>query len=288
MEYKKQGSQFEEFGRKIDEFNHRFNLAEERPLFELFKTRVLNVIQSHIWFFAEEPDIGRLYLTLLGKDIKSFNKGVIDTYLNLSKTIEEFSRYIQYMFIVLEGMKYLEIRDGLQKDIENVIKLGGSPIFLYKDEDTNEVKVMPSGCMLLDKEIVLPSLEWLVRYPSVKKIFIKALLGYLAFDNTNETARTIYDDLRSSFELLLKNILNNNRTLENNAKELKDWMTARDVHPSIIKTYTTILAKYEDYMNDVKHVRRYNGKELEFMIYQTSLFIFFISRLSEESDVTET
>ena len=84
--------------------------------------------------------------------------------------------------------------------------------------------------------------------------------------------------------MLLKNILNNNKTLENNAKELKDWMTARDVHPSIIKTYTTILAKYEDYMNDVKHVRRYNSKELEFMFYQTSLFIFLISRLSEESD----
>ncbi len=287
MEYKKQGSQFEEFGRKIDEFNHRFNLAEERPLFELFKNRILNQIQTYITYIVENKELWRVYVTLLGKDINSFYHGFINTYFTSTKTIEELSRYIQYMFIVLEGMNYLEIRDGLQKDIENVIKLGGSPIFLYKDEDTNEVKVMPSGCMLLDEEIILPSLEWLARYPSVKKIFMKALLGYLAFDNTDEAARTIYDDLRSSFELLLKNILNNNKTLENNAKELKDWMTARDVHPSIIKTYTTILAKYEDYMNDVKHVRRYNSKELEFMFYQTSLFIFLISRLSEESDVTE-
>ena len=93
-----------------------------------------------------------------------------------------------------------------------------------------------------------------------------------------------------SVEQILKVVLNNQRSLENQKEEFLRWLSARDAHSQIRNMYHDLLfGKFAQYQNDaVKHNEdNYTPAEVEFMIYLTGTLLRFIQRAGETTSTPQ-
>ena len=143
-----------------------------------------------------------------------------------------------------------------------------------------EFTVRPAGDHMLDKAVVDDVLLSLSRQPAISKHF-QAALSICA---SGETARfrNALDNLRFGLEALLKKILENTKSLENQKPVLLPWLKAHGLHQQVVNMYESLLfGPYAIYQNDaVKHTERYSPVEVEFMIYLTGTFMRLLLDLS--------
>ncbi len=89
--------------------------------------------------------------------------------------------------------------------------------------------------------------------------------------------RNVLDDMRLSLELLLKVLLHNDKSLENQIPELGAFLKAKGIQTEIRNMYVTLLKYYLQYQNNhVKHNDEINPNEMEYIIDLTSLFMKFL------------
>jgi len=194
---------------------------------------------------------------------------------------------LQCVFFVLYNRQQYDLISKLFYGLKDILDL--SPyIGVQASNLNNKVVLYPSGAKLLDKKLINQNLHWLMEYPEVLELFEKSLADYLNYSGENAEARTILDNLRASLETLIKNILQNDKTLENNAKEIKEWLKAKEMHPNIVNS-VGIFSHFNNYihfMNDVKHNKpniHYSKNEIEHVIYQTGIFIRLIIEAANDS-----
>ena len=192
------------------------------------------------------------------------------------KNIEQLATALQALFLVLEDVnKYIPL-DKLVKELREVVKLSPNTGF-HITLNQKRVILYPPGAKLLDEGVVNDVLEWLEKYPKVAKPFEKALKFYAEGDKNKY--RDLLDNLRFSIEQLLKEILNNDKSLEKQQEELLPWLSKRRKHRQIINLYQQLLfGQYCAYQNEaVKHNEAlFSEDEVEFMIYLTGTFIRFL------------
>jgi len=144
----------------------------------------------------------------------------------------------------------------------------------------NEIRLRPAGDGFLDKVVVDEVMLVLGRHPEVSKHFQEAL----RICASGETARyrNALDNLRFGLETLLKKVLCNSKSLENQKPALLPWLKARGLHQQIVNMYESLLfGPYSIYQNDaVKHNEAFAGVEIEFMIYLTGTFMRLLLDLS--------
>jgi hypothetical protein len=147
----------------------------------------------------------------------------------------------------------------------------------------------PTGARLLDEAVVESNLIWLSRYPAVLKPFEEALNLYLAKDPNQY--RNMLDNLRFALEQMLRAVLNNQKSLENQKEEFLRWLKQHDVHGRIGSMYHDLLfGGFAGYQNDaVKHQEdKYTPAEIEFVLYATGTFLRLIQRLVEHEAAKAT
>lgn len=89
--------------------------------------------------------------------------------------------------------------------------------------------------------------------------------------------RNVLDDMRLSLELLLKEILNNNKSLENQISNLGKILKANSVSTEISTLFHSVFDFYTRYNNTyVKHNDLVKQNEMELIINQTSILIQFL------------
>lgn len=140
----------------------------------------------------------------------------------------------------------------------------------------------PTGVKLLDEALIEDTLPWLAQYPAVSKPFHDALRCYLQKDPNQY--RSMLDNLRFSIEQMLRSVLNNEKSLENQKEEFLRWLAQHDAHSHIAGMYNELLFnRFAKYQNDaVKHQEdKYTAAEIEFALYVTGTFLRFIQRLIE-------
>lgn len=126
----------------------------------------------------------------------------------------------------------------------------------------------------VDKVLVEATNAWLEGYPDAKKPFEDAIMML-----ENEIfERNLLDNLRLSFEILLKNLLGNNKSLENQLSELGNFLRFKNVSTELKNMIVKLIDYYTKYQNTyVKHNDTVNEKEIEFIFeYTTSLMKFLI------------
>jgi hypothetical protein len=156
----------------------------------------------------------------------------------------------------------------------------GTPIVM-KIEDLS-VTLYPRGAKFLDEGLVNDALSWLEAYPEVKANFEKALAIYLKDEKTQ--FRNLLDDLRKAVEELLRGILGNGKSLENQMAELGKWLDEKGIHVQVRNMYSTLLSQFSQYQNDaVKHGDDWNESEVEYMIYLTGTFMRMLLVLNEDN-----
>lgn len=277
--------------KKMQEFDKRWNIdINSVNEFEQFKNRLINKIRPLLTRLSNNNEVVELFHSIHGLRMKVDNVFNINSlyeeakedyglnkYFINSNNLLELTRFLYSLFIVLNSLDLIVENAELFIAVENALNFSRNPLIsISMDINTAEVTIYPSGAKILDDEVVNVALNWLTYYPEVSKIFNQSLKDYLLFDGTDTAARSIYDNLRASLEKLIKLVLNNNRSLENNKNDLKSWLKDNGVHPNLTNMLSHIINEYCYFMNDVKHVSNYSGNDLEFMIYQTAIIIRMI------------
>jgi hypothetical protein len=155
--------------------------------------------------------------------------------------------------------------DDRLKDIENVKKLRQKLHGNYSDFSS-----VPTAA---DSEQVQKAQHFLEQYRDAYNSFNSALEKY----KNKVYERNTLDDLRLSLELLLRHVLKNGKSLENQLPELGTYQKAKGISPEVTNMFSKLLDMYSKYQNTyVKHNDNVNDKEIDFMINLTTAFMLFL------------
>jgi hypothetical protein len=184
-----------------------------------------------------------------------------------------------------EGNSYL---DYVCRQVQEAFEMSPT-IMIRLVRHGNTATLYPTGARLLDAAVVESNLIWLARYPDVLKPFEAALKLYMVKDPSQY--RNMLDSLRLALEQMLRVVLKNQKSLENQKGEFLRWLKANDVHVQIGNMYHELLfGSFAKYQNEaVKHREdKYTIAEIEFVLYATGTFLRLIQRLVEQGTTRTT
>lgn len=114
---------------------------------------------------------------------------------------------------------------------------------------------------------------FLIRFPKAQFQYDNAIRKY----EQGTFERNVLDDMRLSLELLLRDVLKNEKSLENQLSALCGELNDKGISREVKNMFNTLLDYYCKYQNDhVKHNDLINKNELYFVIELTSSFIKLI------------
>lgn len=137
-------------------------------------------------------------------------------------------------------------------------------------EDNDGVFIFPKGAKELDDALVSEPLEWLKDYPQAHKTYCIALKQY----TDGIYIRDVADNLRKALEDFLREFLGNNNDFNKNKKEVENYLKSQNADSHLITILVSLLNHYYLLNNEVaKHNDKMDKKYLEFLLYQTGIFI---------------
>lgn len=126
-----------------------------------------------------------------------------------------------------------------------------------------------------DQSLTSDTKHWLGKYPRALKSYNEAL------DKRKRGVydRNLLDDLRLSFELLLKDVLNNKKSIENQKSELAEFINKIGGAKEFMNMFVKLIDYYCKYQNEhVKHNDCVVELEVDFIVDLTSAMMKFICR----------
>jgi hypothetical protein len=128
----------------------------------------------------------------------------------------------------------------------------------------------------INETLIEETRHWLNDYPEALKLYEDALHKY---DN-KLFQRNLLDDLRLALEMLFKQILQNDKSLENQLSHIGAFLRDRSVSREMANMFVKLVDYYSKYHNEhVKHNSAVNETEIEMVIEMTSSFMKFIIKL---------
>lgn len=125
----------------------------------------------------------------------------------------------------------------------------------------------------IDAVLINKNLLSLKNYPGVAKLYESALTKL----NEGNLDRNLLDDLRLAFELLLKELFKNEKSLENQIPELGGYLKSSNSSPELTNMITKLIDYYTKYQNEyIKHNDKVKESEVSLVLNLTSSFINFI------------
>lgn len=148
-------------------------------------------------------------------------------------------------------------------------------------EDKDGTFIFPLGAKELDDALVSEPLEWLSDYPNARRTYIIALQQY----SEGLYIRDVADNLRKAFEEFLKEFLNNINDLNKNKKEVEAFLKSQNAAPQLIAMLVSLISHYYLLNNEAaKHNDKIDEKYLEFLMYQTGIFIRMLVVVKKDSE----
>lgn len=187
-----------------------------------------------------------------------FNPRTLNKRSAMKQNLNEFSSAEQ--FRIIKELSDLDIFRG-NEDIKQLrIKMFSR----YGNLATEKIS---------DSELIQKTKHWLEDYPSSLKQYENALSKY----EGGIFERNTLDDMRLAFELLIKDLLGNNKSLENQIADIGSMLKKSGASAEIRNMVTQIIKYYTDFQNNhVKHNDAVNGDELEYVIELTSVIMKFL------------
>ena len=126
----------------------------------------------------------------------------------------------------------------------------------------------------INPDLINDTQNLLRNYPKAENLFNSALEKY----NKNIYERNLLDDMRLALELFLKNVLNNNKSLENQKSEIGTYQKNNNASPELSNMFIKLVDYYAKYHNsNIKHNDNIKKNEIGFIINLTSSFIMYFS-----------
>lgn len=129
-----------------------------------------------------------------------------------------------------------------------------------------------------ETELVQKTKHWLSNHPTALSQYESALAKF----EGGIFERNTLDDLRLSFELLVKDLLNNNKSLENQISGICGILKNIGTSCELQNMVHTIIDYYTKFQNNhVKHNDAVNSNEIEYVIELTSVIMKFLIKASK-------
>lgn len=120
---------------------------------------------------------------------------------------------------------------------------------------------------------------WLDDFPDALPLYTSALEKY----NNSIFERNILDDLRLALELLIKKILENNKSLENQLSTIGSFIKTKGGSVELSNMFCKLIDYYTKYQNSyVKHNDKVKEEEIDFLFEITSSFMKHFIRLNQK------
>ena len=125
----------------------------------------------------------------------------------------------------------------------------------------------------LNSDLLKENLISLKDYPEAGRLYQSALNKL----NEDKNERNLLDDLRLSLEILLKEILSNDKSLEKQLNEIGKFLEGKNVSVEVRNMFRTLLDYFSKYHNSyVKHNDLVKRDEIDLIVNLTGAFITFI------------
>lgn len=152
------------------------------------------------------------------------------------------------------------------------------------NEKVNELKIKlykRYGNLATEKisetELIQKTKHWLSSYPQALAQYESALSKY----EGGIFERNTLDDMRLSFELLVKNLLNNNKSLENQIQLIGEMLKKSGASSELRNMMQPVIRYYTEFQNNhVKHNDAVNSNEIEYIIELTSVVMKFLIKIN--------
>jgi len=204
------------------------------------------------------------YNTSIPYDVFPFPKGTPNKRTVLKDNLLAFQPVEQYA-LLLELCEFPSFDQN--KDVADLkIKLISRYGHLSSISDPNKI----------NESLLEETAHWLSAYPESLKIYNEALLKY----NNRIFERNLLDDLRLSLEILLRSIIENQKSLENQISEIGNFIKLRKGSPELNNMFIKLIDYYSKYNNTyVKHNDLVIENEIEIIFEMTSSFMKFLIRI---------
>ena len=167
-------------------------------------------------------------------------------------------------------------KNKVQKFIKSALKDSHIEYDLYEDEDG--VFFFPKGAEELDEALVSQPLAWLSEYPNTRKTYEIALQQYAE----GKYIRDVADNLRKALEEFLKECFCLHGNFGVNIKAVFAYLGEQKIDPQLAGMIRTLLNEYEKLNNEIaKHNDKVDERYLEFLIYQTGIFLRFLIQVKK-------
>ena len=128
-----------------------------------------------------------------------------------------------------------------------------------------------------DTELVQTTKHWLEGHPDSLKQYESALSKF----EGGIFERNTLDDMRLSFELLVKDLLGNGKSLENQIAGICSVLKVAGASTELRNMIQPVIKYYTDFQNNhVKHDDAVNPNEIEYVIELTSVIMKFLVKVN--------
>ncbi len=128
----------------------------------------------------------------------------------------------------------------------------------------------------INESLIEETQHWLSEYPDALKLYNDCLEKH----SNGIHQRNLLDDLRLSLETLLKNVLDTNKSLENQIADLGKYINERNGSKELNNMFLKLIDYFSKYQNTyVKHNDNVNDNEVEIIVEMASSFMKFIVRI---------
>lgn len=132
----------------------------------------------------------------------------------------------------------------------------------------------------INESLVEETQHWLVEYPGAFETYSNALQKYSA----NLFERNTLDDIRLSLELLLKDLFQNIKSLENQTSNLGEYVNQKNGSKELVNMFLKLIDYFLKYQNSyVKHNDNVNKDEIEFIIELASTFMKYLIKIKNKA-----
>ncbi|TKX34843.1 hypothetical protein CQA75_00965 [Campylobacter taeniopygiae] len=265
------------------DFAKRWNIEIEDRFYERCITLIgdiinpeqLSELEQKIFLIAGETYKGKKKFSGTISMLNRFN-GLHDSYFVFHETA------LYSLLMQLKDVKFLEALENIinfcKKDKDDKFLLTFNDIALVSNKPfrlyyNDKYEFYPSNIEIFDKVLINDVLEFLKDYPKAKKQLSEALKNFI----TKENYRDVVDKTRLSLELFLKQLLNNEKSLENQKDEILQYF-GNSLDENFKKMFLEILNYYQSLNNNrAKHCKS-NSKEfkyyeVEFLFYLVGNFL---------------
>jgi len=284
---------------RLRNFYKRWDFVPAAPEdYQRFKNRVLMAVDKDVGgYLLSHPYISTDYAFLVGyglpptsrsKDYdfeelfpgREFKDDPVYKILVEATEFRDFIMAVQALFWVLEKYQCPYLGE-LTESIRLAIRYSPN-ISLKIAQRRGAVTLFPAGVKDFDEKLVEEPLSWLEDKPTVARHYEQALSIYLSKDQSKY--RNLLDNLRLALEQLLRILLGNKKSLDNQKEPFLRWLKEQGAHPQVRNMFHDLLARFAQYQNDaVKHGDDWSYFEIEFMIYLTGVFMRFLLELEQQS-----